>query len=112
MAKAHFGICHLCGVNGKLSFEYVPPESAFNNQRILRSTFEQVLANEDIDELKGRQQQRDADAYTLCERCNSETGAWYVPAFTNWARQAMRVVLGTRGRLRSNTHSICFHFEC
>jgi hypothetical protein len=44
MAKQHFGICHLCGTDEKLSFKHVPPENAFNNQRILRSTFEQVLA--------------------------------------------------------------------
>lgn len=99
MAKQHFGICHLCGTYGKLSFEHVPPVSAFNDQRILRSTFEQVLAKEDnLDDLQGRQQQRGAGAYTLCEKCNNDTGAWYVPAFTDWARQAMEIVIGTRGR--------------
>ena len=31
------GICHLCGSNGKLSFELVPPEAAFNDQRVLEA---------------------------------------------------------------------------
>ncbi len=26
-----------CGANGKLSFEHVPPEAAFNDQRVLES---------------------------------------------------------------------------
>jgi hypothetical protein len=65
MAKQQFGICRLCGTHGKLSFEHVPPESAFNDQRILRSTFEQVLAKEDnLDDLEGSVQQRGAGAYT------------------------------------------------
>jgi len=98
MKKQHSGICHICGNDGKLSFEHVPPESAFNDQRILRSTFEQMLAKENMDEIEGRQQQRGAGAYTLCEKCNNDTGLWYVPAFSSWAQQAMRVVLGTRGR--------------
>jgi hypothetical protein len=98
MKKQHFGICHLCGIDGKLSFEHVPPESAFNNQRILRSTFEQMLAKENLDGLEGRQQQRGAGAYTLCEKCNNNTGLWYVPAFGDWAQQAMKIVLGTRCR--------------
>jgi hypothetical protein len=98
MRAQHLGICHLCGAQGKLSFEHVPPESAFNDQRILRSTFEQMLANENPDVFKGKQQQRGAGGYKLCEKCNSDTGAWYVPAFTSWARQAMRFVIGARGR--------------
>lgn len=35
-------------------------------------------------------------ANTLCEKCNNDTGLWYVPAFTR--QQAMRFVIGTRGR--------------
>jgi hypothetical protein len=97
MKKQHFGMCHLCGTHGKLSFEHVPPESAFNDQRILLATFEQ-MKNEHPDDFKGRQQQRGAGGYTLCEKCNNDTGLWYVPAFTSWAQQAMRFVIGTRGR--------------
>jgi hypothetical protein len=98
MKKKHFGICHLCGTEGKLSFEHVPPESAFNDQPILRSTFEQVLASEHPDEFDGGYQRRGAGGYTLCEKCNSDTGSWYVPAFTNWAQQAMRIVIATRAK--------------
>jgi hypothetical protein len=57
-----------------------------------------MLADEDPDNVKGKIQQRGAGGYTLCEKCNSLTGAWYVPAFTRWAEQAMRIVIGTRAR--------------
>jgi len=98
MKKQHFGICRLCGTHGKLSFEHVPPASAFNNRPILRSTFEEMLAKANLDKLDGQQQQRGAGAYTLCNKCNNDTGRWYVPAFADWARQAMEIVLAARGR--------------
>lgn len=96
MAQAYFGICHLCGSFGRLSFEHVPPQSAFNNHRILRTRFDELLAANDLDNLRGKVQQRGSGGYTLCRECNSKTGVWYVPAFASWARQAMRVVIGAR----------------
>jgi hypothetical protein len=98
MGTKHSGVCLLCGTIGKLSYKHVPPESAFNDRRVLRTTFEQMLANEHPDDFKGIVQQRGAGGYTLCERCNSSTGAWYVPAFTRWAEQAMSIVIGTRAQ--------------
>jgi len=98
MAKPVFGTCHICGVHGKLSFEHVPPEAAFNNRRILHTAFEKVLSSENLDEVRGRVQQRGAGAYTLCEKCNSDTGSWYAGAYADWAQQAMRLIIGTRGR--------------
>jgi hypothetical protein len=98
MAKLEFGICHLCGKFGKLSFEHVPPEASHNDHRVLKVSFEQVLRNQHPDEFRGRYQQRGAGAFTLCEQCNSDTGSWYGTAYANWAAQAMRSVLGTGGR--------------
>ncbi|MET4518119.1 hypothetical protein [Bradyrhizobium sp. I1.7.5] len=45
---SNFGVCHLCSVNGKLSFEHVPPEAAFNDQRILESDINKLLASQDL----------------------------------------------------------------
>ena len=98
MATPKFGTCHLCGEHKKLSFEHVPPEAAFNNQRIIRTDFLKILETENLDELKGKQQQRGAGAYTLCEKCNSDTGAWYAGAYADWAHQAMEFVIRSRGR--------------
>lgn len=93
---ARFGTCHLCGSYKKLSFEHVPPESAFNDQRILVTRFEQLLAANDLDNLRGTVQQRGAGGYTLCDDCNSKTGSWYAPAFASWAHEAMRFIVAAR----------------
>jgi hypothetical protein len=98
MAKSVIGTCHICGVTAKLSFEHVPPEAAFNDRRILRTSFEKILASVSLDELPGKLQQRGAGEYTLCERCNSNTGSWYGSAYARWAHQAMRYIYLAKGR--------------
>ncbi|WP_298372877.1 hypothetical protein [uncultured Bradyrhizobium sp.] len=91
MAKLRrYGQCHLCGCSGPLSFEHIPPEAAFNDQKVLLSDIEKVLAGdmlEHLDNPKGRTQQRGAGAYTLCEQCNSKTGGWYGKPYVAFARQ-------------------------
>ena len=98
MAKPVFGICHICGVHGKLSFEHVPPEAAFNDRRILHTAFEKVLASDDLDSVRGKFHQRGAGAHTLCEKCNNDTGSWYAGAYADWAHQAMAILIGTGGK--------------
>jgi hypothetical protein len=93
-----FGTCHICGTHGTLSFEHVPPKAAFNDKRVLRSTFEQTIASETRDSPQGRIQQRGAGGYTLCEKCNNDTGSWYADAYTAWAHQAMKYVIMSRAR--------------
>jgi hypothetical protein len=98
--KAVFGTCHLCGgLNKKLSFEHCPPEAAFNNTRIWQLRGIEGLINKlDLDNLRGKISQRGAGGYTLCESCNSNTGAWYVPAFVEFTFQAAGILAMTRGR--------------
>lgn len=99
MARKHVeGECHICGEYRKLSFEHVPPESAFNDRPILRAhIFKMVEENIRLNSphgLKGKMQQRGAGGYTLCEDCNSKTGHWYGGAFADWARQGMELARG------------------
>lgn len=84
------GICHLCGCSGKLSFEHVPPASAFNNQKVITPDAKRVFELQDLDKLKtlvGRVSQRGQGGYTLCERCNSFTGHCYGSNYANWVYQ-------------------------
>src|SRR5690606_11811805 len=37
----------------------------------------------------GRIKQRGMGEYTLCGKCNSDTGAWYGNAYVAWAQQGM-----------------------
>jgi hypothetical protein len=98
MAKVELGVCHICGKFGKISFEHSPPKSAFNDHRVLCVSFQQVLNNQHSDEFCGRYQQKGAGDFTLCVKCNNDTGSWYGTAYADWAAQAMRIVLGTGGR--------------
>ncbi len=93
--------CHLCQTYTKMTYEHVPPEAAFNDERIVKQTLEQML------EQKGKRtwEQRGAGAYTLCSSCNSNTGGWYGGAYVRWAHQAGRMVL--RGR-RAYPHQVTF----
>lgn len=85
-----FGVCHLCGVPGKLSFEHVPPQAAFNDQRILESDIHRLIGGDLIKELEkptGKYNQRGAGNYTLCDRCNTSTGGWYGGPYVEFVRQ-------------------------
>ena len=82
--KTENGCCRLCGFNGKLTFEHLPPESAFNDVpvRVLQG-MEIVAGNHDP--RSGRKKQRGSGDYTLCEKCNNDTGSWYGSAYAHWA---------------------------
>lgn len=106
--KKVFDICRICGTHGKLSFEHVPPKSAFNNHPVVgKHIFE--LINKDPDNYfdgKGNISQQGAGAYTLCEKCNPNTGSWYGNAFANFARQSFEILEHAK-----NESSIAHKFE-
>jgi hypothetical protein len=74
--KKIIDVCHICGVNGKLSFEHVPPRAAFNNRRVVKVGFDDAAHLGPDQVPRGQIQQRGAGAYTLCESCNNWTGNW------------------------------------
>jgi hypothetical protein len=94
-----FGPCCICGVEGKLSFEHVPPRSAFNDHPILMANVKEMIGKWDgeIGSIKRKVHQLGAGGYTLCERCNNNTGAWYSKAFADWAYQGFRVLQDAKG---------------
>ena len=71
------GICHLCGTFGQLSFEHVPPRRAFNELKIKSFKFWDIYCSK-----KGRDQQKGAGDYTLCNSCNNNTGSCYAESYT------------------------------
>jgi hypothetical protein len=98
--RKKLGICQICGIDGELSFEHVPPRSAFNNHPVFVPHFNALIENLDLDfrKVKGKIYQLGAGAHTLCEKCNSITGAWYGDAFIDWAYQAARILKYTEGK--------------
>lgn len=84
------GICHICGSDGPLSFEHVPPKSAFNDKPIVWRMGKDALDN--LPSARGPIKRRGAGNYTLCPPCNNQTGSWYGSAYAKWAYQGMSLV--------------------
>ena|SRR4030067_1321563 len=104
MAKSPMlGHCHICGTHGKLSFEHVPPESAFNDHKITTPDTKRVfeLTNlDDLNSLPGKQSQRGQGDYTLCEPCNNLTGHWYGANYAVWVHQGAAYLSRSNGALQ------------
>lgn len=92
--KQQFRECKLCGQTKKLTFEHVPPESAFNSQSIKKISFDESIkvmtGHEgrmpwDFEGLKGKIDQKGMGDYYLCEECNNNTGSWYISEYAKFA---------------------------
>ena len=99
--KIKTGRCWLCGIEGKLSFEPIPPEKAFNGQRIFDDSVANILKNRNI-----RISQRGAGGYTLCERCNNSTGSWYGGVFVKFCKRAIDVLYQVDG-----SPTLCYEYK-
>lgn len=76
------GICALCRKNCILTFEHIPPKSAFNASPARPVTGDKIIGDEErlpweLDGLPYINQQRGMGYPSLCRTCNSNTGAWY-----------------------------------
>lgn len=98
MLKSKIGQCHLCGEKTELTYEHVPPRKAFNEHRTLLYFGKDVIGQDigqdkfpwDFSGLKGQQRQRGIGWYTLCGKCNNDTGGWYGKAFVDFTYQGYR----------------------
>lgn len=95
--KRKKGKCRICSKIGPLTYEHVPPRKAFNSNKALVYYGRKILEQDSkgfpweiSSRLKGKQLQRGIGAYTLCERCNNNTGAWYGDAFVDFIRKGYR----------------------
>lgn len=87
-----YGKCHLCGKEGKLTFEHLPPEKANNNREAHAITGDALVKHiggiKDPWDFKGvryKSLQRGMGAYTLCSKCNNNTGNWYANDYINFS---------------------------
>ena len=97
--KRIYGECKLCGNYSVLTYEHVPPRSAFNNHSIKKVSGDQLLRHItsdekpwDVSKLWGKIQQQGSGGYYLCKDCNENTGTWYVPSYLDFVHGVYRVV--------------------
>ena len=97
--KIKTGYCKLCGNINKLSFEHTPPKAAFNDKPVISYKLEDVinLGPGEIPNSKYNQSQRGMGEYSLCEKCNNDTGAWYGKHFIEWCYQGMDILIKSNG---------------
>lgn len=96
--RRHFRKCALCGKEGKLTFEHIPPSVAFNSTPARLVSGEEIFKEEVLNEkermpwdaqgLKYQNQQQGMGRYSLCQDCNNNTGSWYGEAYITFARTA------------------------
>jgi hypothetical protein len=90
----NYGKCHLCGKVGKLTYEHVPPRAAFNSHKAFIYFVDDILGSNnlpwDYSGIRGRQQQRGVGYYTLCAKCNNNTGSWYGSSFVDFIYKGYR----------------------
>ena len=82
------GNCRLCGSFSELTFEHVPPRSAFNKHtRYQNISFVNLLKQPDLFDLKvkGKIEQGGIGYYSLCNTCNNFLANNYVDAFTAYS---------------------------
>ncbi|ACD82253.1 hypothetical protein [Candidatus Methylacidiphilum infernorum] len=97
--NAPIGRCRICGKERKLSFEHVPPKSAFNCDPILKIKLEELLRTQ-FGKI-GKDEKKDGfGVYTLCEKCNNNTGSWYGSHYVKFVKQAMEVLDNTKGKIQ------------
>lgn len=97
MSKQHYGRCALCGKEGKLTFEHIPPQAAFNKGHYKCYSGIDILTDDsqlpwELDGRKNKIQQKGAGGYTLCQSCNNLTGALYGNAYMEMAHIGVQVL--------------------
>lgn len=88
MKKKKIDFCHLCGEFKELTFEHIPPKSAFNDKPILIQNHEHLFNKKSYLYGKSFRSNNGSGSYCFCESCNNNTGTWYANDFSNFVKQA------------------------
>ena len=87
-----------------MTFEHTPPKAAYNDQPVVRTTFEAWEAGQG-----GEFVRRGRGDYALCGTCNHRTGGAYGPAFVEWCRSGLDRISQARVRPESMVFSGSIH---
>ena len=106
------GVCKLCGERKPLTFEHVPPESAFNSWTVKRFSPEttiQMIGSDDrlpwdFEGFKGELYQRGNGDYYLCADCNNKTGSWYISEYVKLSKYFHEILVSEKPKPQSRLH--------
>lgn len=104
----HYGLCHICGKYSKLSFEHIPPENAMNSGSATIYTGDNVMKRYRGEKAKYINQQQGMGKHTLCEKCNNNTGSWYVPTYNDVAKDVASYLHKTEQLVHGDIISLSF----
>jgi hypothetical protein len=115
-AKDTIGTCHICLRKRPLSFEHVPPNAAFNVDKVERRGLKHWLErNDDGIRLRRAIQQGGSGFSRLCEDCNNRTGSWYAAELTGWVHAAVAAIHAlppvAEMDAQREDHSVMFRIE-
>lgn len=93
------GVCRVCARKTELTYEHIPPKSAFNNYKFFYTTnvhplldkkeartFEELTS---FDKRTAKKNQGGIGLHSLCGYCNNLFGTHYVRAYKEWITQSM-----------------------
>ena len=87
--KLQYGKCKLCQKDTMLSFEHVPPRSAFNKttRYISIAPLDYIKTKDPIlNPPNGKIKQGGTGFYAFCESCNNFLGRTYVQSYEKWVK--------------------------
>lgn len=87
MDKDKYGSCKLCGNTTALTYEHVPPKNAHNKNRFYIFPSDSSINDPFLEKPKGKPEQGGIGYYSLCESCNTKTGAWYGKSYIDFVNQ-------------------------
>lgn len=96
----HIGICHICGQRDRLTYEHVPPKSAFNNQPARLYNMLDSIGSDNLPwetpTQKAEILQKGIGKYSLCSHCNNSTGGWYGEEYVKFVRSMHYTIVGLK----------------
>lgn len=90
------GRCKICNKEGKLSYEHIPPQAAFNNKGIFAQNFDHLYNENSYVYGKRMKKNKGFGKYSLCVSCNNLTGDWYARDFSHFCKQGMNQLITER----------------
>lgn len=92
MKNKNIGVCHICGQTKELTEEHIPPRGAGNTKTVKFHTMDDFLhkdhlsGEKQITDFKYQLSQGGFHLPTICKECNNNTGSYYAPAYSEFAR--------------------------